>query len=376
MKMIRKIAITLFLITGYFYGSGQESLTFYIGTYTNNGSYGIYVAQFNTVTGAITVTDSIAAENPSFLALNKAGNRIYAVTENGGDKIGGVSSYVKDEKTNKWGLLNATRIPSGGDHPCYISLNSKENFLAVANYTGGSLSVLPIDDKGFVGNASQVIQHTGNSVIASRQSSPHVHTAIFAPKEKYLVVADLGTDMIKAYPFNAKNERPLDTNKVISIKLPAGAGPRHIAFHPSKPVFYVMGELNGMVSVHAFNKKNIAILQRAKADSFSKQPGSADIHVSADGKYLYASNRAESNNISVFSISPYDGKLNGVGQQSTLGTTPRNFSLDPTGKYLLAANQISNNIVVFRIDQQTGMPVPTGQSVQLPSPVCIVFENK
>jgi 6-phosphogluconolactonase len=136
-----------------------------------------------------------------------------------------------------------------------------------------------------------------------------------------------------------------------------------------------LNELSGMVSVHAFNKKNIAILQRAKADSISTQPGSADIHVSADGKYLYASNRADANNIAVFSISPADGRLTGVGQQSTMGTTPRNFSLDPTGKFLLAANQTSNNIVVFRMDEQTGMPVPTGHSVQLSSPVCIVFGN-
>jgi 6-phosphogluconolactonase len=199
---------------------------------------------------------------------------------------------------------------------------------------------------------------------------------MFAPKQKFVVVADLGTDMVKAYVFNAKSTLPIDTSKEISIKLPGGAGPRHIAFHPKKPVFYVMSELNGMVSVHAFTKRNISILQRVKADSISKQPGSADIHVSADGKFLYASNRAEANNISVFSISAFDGRLTGVGQQSTLGKTPRNFCLDPTGKFLLAANQNSNNIVVFRIDPLTGMPVPTGQTLSIPSPVCIVFGSK
>jgi 6-phosphogluconolactonase len=310
------------------------------------------------------------------LAINKAGNRIYAVVENGGDKVGAVGSFVKDVKTNKWGLLNTAPIASGGDHPCYISLNSMENFAIVSNYSGGSLAVLPIDGNGFLGDPSQIIQHTGRSVNEARQTSPHVHSAIVAPKEKYVVVADLGTDMIKAYAFNAKKGKPIDTNKVISIKLPGGTGPRHIVFHPSKRLFYVMGELNGMISVHAFNEKNITLLQLAKADSVSKQPGSADIHVSADGKYLYASNRAEGNSISVFSISPYDGRLTGVGTQSTLGITPRNFSLDPTGKFLLAANQNSNSIVVFSIDPKTGMPIPTGQSLQLPSPVCIVFASR
>lgn len=373
--MIRTIAIVMCVAACYFQSTAQESITFYVGTYTSTGSYGIYVAQLNTATGAINITDSIPAENPSYLALNKAGTRIYAVTENGGDKIGGVSSFVKDVTTNKWSLLNSTRIPTGGDHPCYISINSKENFIAVANYTGGSLSILPINAQGLVGNPTQIIQHTGRSVNDARQTSPHVHTAMFAPKQKYVVVADLGTDMVKAYSFSARSEKPIDTNKVVSIKMPAGSGPRHIAFHPTKRIFYVLNELSGMVSVHAFNKKNIAILQRAKADSISTQPGSADIHVSADGKYLYASNRADANNIAVFSISPADGRLTGVGQQSTMGTTPRNFSLDPTGKFLLAANQTSNNIVVFRMDEQTGMPVPTGHSVQLSSPVCIVFGN-
>ncbi|HSC53184.1 MAG TPA: lactonase family protein [Phnomibacter sp.] len=371
--MIRKIAIAFLVGAIGFTGYAQESLTFYIGTYTKSGSYGIYVAQFNIGTGAIAITDSIAAENPSYLALNKAGNRIYAVTENGGDKIGGVSSYIKDEKSNKWKPLNATRIPSGGDHPCYISLNSKENFAMVSNYTGGSLSVLPIDDHGLVGEAVQVIQHRGSSINADRQASPHVHSAIFTPSEKYVVVADLGTDMVQAYPFDAKKKQPLDTTKVIGIKLPAGSGPRHMAFHPSKSLFYVVGEMSGDVSVYAFNKKAIAWLQRAQADSISKMPGSADIHVSADGRFLYASNRSDANNISVFSISKYDGKLSGVGQQSTLGKVPRNFAIDPTGKFLLAANQTTNNIVVFRLNETTGMPEPTGKSVQLPSPVCIVF---
>ncbi len=349
----------------------QESTNLFIGTYTTNGSYGIYIAKFNAANGTITVIDSIAAENPSYLALNKAGNRLYAVTENGKDKPGSVSAFGLNESTQKWTLINTQ--PSGGDHPCYVSVDSKNRFAMLANYTSGSLAVLPIDNAGALQSPVQVLQQTGHSVNEERQQSPHVHTAVFSPKENYVVMTDLGADFVKAYRYDSKKTQPLDTTKIIAIPSRPGAGPRHVAFNPAMQVFYVMEELSGNISVYSFNKRNIVWLQTVKADSISSKPGSADIHVSADGRYVYATHRSDANTITVFKTNPESGHLSWVGKQSTMGIMPRNFTIDPSGKWILVAHQKSGNIVVFAVDPSTGMPVPTQQEIKIPSPVCLVF---
>jgi 6-phosphogluconolactonase len=258
-------------------------------------------------------------------------------------------------------------------NPCYISTNSKGTHLMVANYSSGSLTALPLDNNGMVQQDVQVIQHVGKSVNAERQGEAHCHTAIFAPSEKYVVTADLGTDMVQAYPYNAKSSKPLDTAKVIAIRTAPGAGPRHIAFHPKLNVFYVMEELSGNVTVHGFRKKTIALLQTVKGDTVSKKPGSADIHVSPDGRYLYASHRADANMITIFKIDEASGMLAKAGAISTMGNTPRNFTIHASGNWLLAANQNSDTIVVFRRDAATGLLTDTGHRLRVKQPVCLVF---
>jgi 6-phosphogluconolactonase len=352
---------------------GAQPMSLYIGTYTEKGSHGIYIAQFEAGKGTLRLMDSISADNPSYLALTKSGNRIYAVTENGGSKQGAVSSFQKDKGSGKWIKLNDEPVPSGGDHPCYISINSKERFVMVANYSGGSLAVMPVDQSGRLGGVVQLVQQQGSSVNPARQQSPHVHTALFTPKEKHVVIADLGTDMIKAYPFDGRRQQPLDTNSVIAIKAAPGAGPRHMTFHPRLNLFYVMEELSGKVSVHAIGKRSIVHLQSIAADTISAEPGSADIHLSKDGRFLYTSHRSTANTITVFAVDQKTGLLTMVGSQSTLGIKPRNFTIDPSGKYLLAANQDSNKIVVFAIDANSGLLKPTGTSLAIPSPSCLVF---
>lgn len=367
---MRKLLSFLLLLT-FIATHAQQQMPLYIGTYTNSGSYGIYVARFDAATGSIRIVDSLHAENPSYLALNSSGDRLYAVCENAGSNPGAVVSFLKQGE--QWKPLNATPVPTKGDHPCYISIDSKSRYAMVANYTSGSLSVLPLDKNGSVQPAIQVVQQYGSSVNAARQQSPHVHTAIFSPKEKYVVIADLGTDRVKAYPFQPDNQMPLDTQQIIGISTMPGSGPRHIAFHPSLNTFYLMNELSGTVTVHAFRKKRIARLQTIRADTVSKQPGSADIHVHPNGKFLYASHRADANAISVFKIDPNDGRLTPVSMHSVQGIMPRNFTIDPSGRYLLVANQKSNNIQVFSIDQDTGQLNYTGVEMKLPSPVCLVF---
>lgn len=356
--------------------AAQTEWPLYIGTYTGTGSHGIYVAKVDARTGAIRLVDSLAADNPSYLALNKAGNRLYAVTENGGSNPGAASSFMKEEGSGKWVPLNINPQLTGGDHPCYIAVNKAGTHAVVANYTGGSVSVFPLDIAGALEANSQLIQHRGSSVNAARQEKPHVHSTIFSPNEQYLMVADLGTDFLTAYPFNpSKAMAPLDTARALRLKLSPGAGPRHVSFHPKLPIVYVMEELSGKVAVVRFapQQRQLQVLQTIQSDRISKQPGSADIHLSPDGKFLYASNRIDANDIAVFAVDARSGQLRFVQSIGTGGIKPRNFTLSPDGKFVLVANQQSNNIVLFHRNAVTGKLTAANQSFSLPSPVCLVF---
>lgn len=360
-------AIFLFMANAF----AQRETPLVIGTYTQTGSQGIYSAVFDTLTGKITLLDSVSASNPSFLCISPNGRNVYAVSETAGNKPGSVLSFDYNSNTGKLIFLNAQS--SGGDHPCYISIDALSKYVAVANYSSGTLTLLPVDKLGTLKAPVQVIQRRGSGPNLQRQEKPHVHQAVFSPRQHHVVIADLGTDEITGYKFNGKKPLPLDTIKPKKIKLSPGSGPRHMAFHPARPVFYVLEELSGDVSVHVFGKRRISRLQVIKADTISNQPGSADIHVSPDGRFLYASNRGEANTITIFSINPNTGMLTRIAHQPVLGSTPRNFVIHPSGNWLLVANQRSNNIVVFKRNLQTGLLNSTGETLTLPAPVCLVF---
>lgn len=350
--------------------SAQQQWLF-AGTYTGTGSKGIYVYKFDPASGTATSVSSIACENPSYLALSADGNFLYSVTENGGDKPGSVSAFAFDKKTGELKLLNTQ--PSGGDHPCYVSVDTKNSWVAVANYTGGNFSMLPVSKDGSLQPAVQTIQHHGAGIVESRQKAPHVHMTIFSPEEKYVVVNDLGTDEVSAYSFKRKKDQPLDTTADIRLKMAAGAGPRHLEFNTSHKLVYVLEELSGKISVHHFTKNNVSLVQTIDADTTSSLPdkGSADIHMSPDGKFLYASNRGKANYISIYSIDPALGELKMIGTQSVLGLQPRNFVIDKTGNYLIVANQGSDNVVIFKRDTNTGLLSTRGNELSIPKPVCV-----
>jgi 6-phosphogluconolactonase len=332
------------------------------------------VARFNEQTGQLTMVDSAKADNPSYLCIAPSGKKIYALSENAGTNPGSVSAFNFDQASGRLSFINSQ--VTGGDHPCFVSIDAKGKFLAVANYSGGSVTMIPVDGSGALLPYSQLVQHTGKGANPQRQEKPHVHQAVFSPKQNHLVVNDLGTDEVKAYAFNPKKAQPLDTQKVIKIRTEPGSGPRHLVFHPAKPIFYVMEELSGKVSVHAFGKHSIALLQTIDCDTISRQPGSADIHISPDGRFLYASNRADANTITIFSVNDSDGRLQRVGSQPVNGLGPRNFVIHPSGNWLLVANQRTNNIVVFARNAQTGLLTQTGAGASLPAPVCLVFAEK
>ncbi len=336
-----------------------------VGTYTRSGSYGIYQLSFNELNGELAVLDSVQSSNPSYLAIHPNGKIMVAVNEN---DPGRLTSYGLSQN-GKWTEISSQ--DTRGAHPCYVSINKAGNVVVVANYSGGSVTVYRMDSSGRLSEALQHIQRSGSSVNSGRQKAPHAHSAIFSPDEKYVVVADLGTDEVVAYPFRASRSRPLQEKRAKIYAAKPGSGPRHTAFHPNARVLYVMEELSGTVTALQFRRGAMRPLQTILADDISKSPGSADIHVHSSGSFVYGSNRIEANNISTFKVLN-GGQLELVGHQTTGGQTPRNFTLSPSGKYLVVANQNSNNIVVFKIGAN-GMPVPTGFELQIASPVCLKF---
>lgn len=356
----------------FFFTSFSQEYHLLVGTYTNNGSKGIYVYRFNAATGEATwVSNTDSAANPSYLSLSPDGKFVYAVYEEGGQTNGQVSAYAFDRTTGTLRLLN--QQPSGGDHPCYVASTKNNKWVAVGNYTGGNVAIFPVNADGSLQPAAQTMQHEGSSVNKNRQEKPHVHAAVFSPKEDYLLVPDLGIDKVMAYQFNSKNKAPLKPAAVPFAASEAGSGPRHLTFHPNGKFAYLIEELTGTVLVYGYANGKLTKLQRIATHpgDYKGAIGSADIHVSPDGKFLYASNRGDANNIAIFSVNPTTGKLTAKGHQPTLGQTPRNFMIDPSGNYLLAANQTSNNIVVFKRDKKTGLLTALKKQIEVPSPVCL-----
>jgi 6-phosphogluconolactonase len=351
----------------------------YVGTYTTKqASKGIYAFDFDAASGQLKEL-GLAAESvdPSFLAIHPNGKYLYAVNETSefaGQKGGAVSAFAIDRSTSKLKLLN--QVASGGAGPCHISLDRAGKFVLVANYDGGSVATFPARDDGSLGPASSVVQHHGSSVNKERQEGPHAHWIATSPGNRFVLAADLGLDEVLIYRFDAASGK-LSPNTPPFVKLAPGSGPRHFAFHPNGKFAYVLTEMAATVTAFSYDAPNgsLSPLQTIATlpKSYSGSIEAAELVVHPSGKFLYASNRAGIDTITAFAIDPAKGTLKLLDKFSTKGKTPRNFAIDPTGTYLLAANQESSNIVVFRINPQTGALTDTGQQLQVPAPVCVVF---
>jgi 6-phosphogluconolactonase len=350
--------------------TGQEQYLL-IGTYTKKGSEGIYVYSFNTQTGAFKhISTAGGVDNPSYLVIAPDKKHVYSVNEVGQERTGSVSSFSFDHATGQLQLLN--KQAAGGEGPCYINTDEDGSHVLVGNYASGSLSVLPVQADGSVGAPLQTLQHTGSSVNKTRQDKPHVHCVEFTPDHQYLLVPDLGIDKVGVYKYG-KEVPPLTEANPPYAALPPGSGPRHITFHPNGKWAYLIHELDGKVTAYNYSKGQLKALQTISTlpDKFRGVISGADIHVSPDGKFLYASNRGDLNNIVYYAIDQNSGMLEHKGEQPTGGKTPRNFMIDPTGQFLLAANQDSDNIVIFRRDAASGALQPTGQEIKVSMPVCL-----
>jgi 6-phosphogluconolactonase len=286
---------------------------------------------------------------------------------------GSVNAFAITPKTGKLTLLN--RQSSHGAGPCYVSVDHTGRFVLVANYASGSVAILPIQDDGHVGEATDVIQHPGATRDPDQPGYPHAHSITPSPDNRFALAPDLGLDRIFVYRLDASAGRLLPNNPPWAAVKP-GSGPRHLVFHPKRPFVYVINELGHTVILFAWNASS-GTLQEVQTTStlpadFHGENACADVHITPSGRFLYGSNRGH-DSIAIFAVEESAGTLSRVGHQPTLGKCPRNFAIDPTGVWLLAANQDTDSIVVFRIDPVTGRLSPNGRAATVSKPVCLKF---
>ncbi|HEY4108720.1 lactonase family protein [Puia sp.] len=373
----------LILIPSLFFFSfiNAQSYVLFVGTYTNSGnlsgnpkldstgSKGIYMFRFDAATGkatALSHTEGVC--NPSFLTIAPGGRRLYACTESRMKEKGSLSVFDIDAKKGRLHFIG--KVSSLGDNPAYVAVNAAGDQVAVANYSGGSYTLYPVGADGLPGKAQFHIQHLGKGANPARQEAPHVHSAVYSPDGHHLYIQDLGLDRIAVVS-------PATGDEQLWVYTPPGSGPRHLTFHPNGRYAYLIEEMGGYVDAYRYTAATgrLDSLQRIAAhpDTATGPFRSSDIHVSPDGRFLYASNRAETT-IAIFSIDESTGRLRPMGYVPTMGIEPRNFTLDPSGKWLLVANQETDSIVIFQVDTATGMIRDTGRRIKVPKPSCLKME--
>lgn len=357
--------------------AGSGELRIYVGTYTSGASKGIYVGRLDLSTGGLRL-EGVAGEtkNPSFLALHPNRRFLYAVGEISdfaGKRTGAVSAFRIEPASGRLQMLN--QQSSGGAGPCHLVVDRSGRNVLVANYGGGSVSVLPIREDGSVATATSFIQHQGSSVHPRRQQGPHAHSINLDGANRFAFVADLGLDKIMVYRFDAA-AGTLTANDPAWASVSPGSGPRHFAFHPNGQFAYVINEIASTLTAFRYDASRGVLNEVQTVSSLPAGPvegnSTAEVQVHPTGKFIYGSNRGH-DSIVVFAVDGTTGRLTLVEHESTQGKTPRNFGVDPTGQFLLACNQGSDTIVGFRIDPQTGALTPTGQKLDVPSPVCVKF---
>ncbi len=354
----------------------QTKTLLFIGTYTNEvPANGIYIYEFDDRDGSLKkLGQGENITNPSYLTISPNGKFLYACTETRTPFEGSISSFKIDSFKGEIKPLN--QKASGGANPVYLDIHHSGKYLVNANYTGGSVSLFDINEDGSLNDAKYIFQFKDSSINKSRQESSHIHSANFSPDYKFVYLPDLGADKIRVFEFHNDSSNQFFENKLLEVKSELGSGPRHFTFHPSGKFAYCIEELSGTVCVYSC--ENGKLIEKQKVKSYSKTQdtyGSADIHISPDGLFLYASNRwIDENTIAVYSVSK-EGTIKLIQHQKTGGDHPRNFTLDPSGKFLLVANKNSNNVIVFKRDVKTGLLSQTKNVIEVPNPSCLKMKR-
>ncbi len=350
------------------------SLVFF-GTYTRKESQGIYVARFNSTDGSLSHPQLAArGSNPTFLARHPRLPVLYAIgdrkNEQGGAE-GVLFAYTIDPATGALTALNS--IPAGGGPLCYIQVHPSGGGIVVASYHGGYVASYSLSGDGSLGELRSLVKHTGKGP-HPQQDAPHAHCIDFAPGGEIAFSADLGTDTIFRYPFDQATATLTAAGEPHLTR--PGAGPRHLAYHPNGRFAYAINELLSTVTVFALDEQttlreiqDIDTIQ----DDFTGRRWGAEIAIHPNGKFLYASNRADHESIAVFSIDQNSGHLTFVSHAREGIRHPRHFAIDPSGRWLLCANHDADDTVVFAIDPESGRLTPTAHKVSVPSAVCVLF---
>ncbi|WP_197454399.1 lactonase family protein [Stieleria varia] len=359
--------------------AAAETLSAYVGTYTDGVSKGIHHFTLDTETGSLSEPRLVAEmKNPSFLAIHPTGQFLYAVGETAdqrdGDKdSGSIHAFAIDEATGDLTALN--EVVSGGGAPCHINVDAAGNFALVANYSGGNASVFRIDSDGKLGERTALVQHRGASINPRRQKEPHAHSINLDPANRFALVADLGIDKVMVYRFDAAAGTLEERG---SADLTPGSGPRHLCFHPNGKFVFVINELKLTISSFQYDANSgtldpvqtVSTLPESVED-FSGM-STAEVVVHPSGRFLYGSNRGH-DSITVCAVDDSTGKLSVQQNLQLDGKTPRNIVIDPSGKFLLVEHQKSNSIVVYKIDAESGKLTKTEHQATVGSPVCIRF---
>ncbi len=362
----RYFSVALILMTVVVTEIKAQKIPLYIGTYTEKGgSKGIYTFSFDTETADVTLLSETETPSPSFIARK---NELLLAVNELTDGNQSISAFQIEGARLKF--LN--KLPTTGSAPCHVLLDPKGKYAIVSNYLGGTLDIYGIDpQKGLIGHEGNV-KFEGSGPNKKRQDAPHIHSTFFG-KDNHVYVSDLGSDQIYEFQVQKKDGKHA-LNLASIIKTPAGAGPRHLAFHPKKKIFYAIMEMTADVLV--YEKENDTWVEKQRlnmnGEGFSGNSGAADIKVSKDGRFVYATDRVDANNITSFKVLR-DGTLDKIQVQSVLGKGPRNFNFSPDEKFVLVGNQISNEVVIFKRDKKTGLLTDSGKRINAFKPVCLIF---
>ena len=360
----------------------MSRILLFIGTYTQPLPHvptahakGIDSYSFDPATGKIEYLSTIGGiENPTYTAVDGKGQHLYAVSELEGGQKNWCNAYSINRESGELTFINQQETL--GQASCFVTVDHSGEYVLVANYTSGKTAVmLPIRADGGLEAVSEALEHVGSSVNQERQTSPHGHCALPDLTNTYVFVADLGIDQLVRYKLDTTNGKLIPAAEG-NIKLKAGSGPRHFVFHPNGKFVYVVSELTGTVTVFSYDANTGANqeLQTISTlpEGFDGQKWAAAIHMTPDGRFIYASNRGH-DSIAMYAVDEQTGQLTTLGYQSTGGKVPRDFNIDPTGQWLLAANQATDTVVTFKINQTTGVLEETGIVAEVATPVCLTF---
>jgi 6-phosphogluconolactonase len=363
--------------------SGDGVYDLLVGTYTGSGkSEGIYVYRFDTNTGDIKPLASAKTVNPSYLVVSKDRKHVYAVNELPGDngpasQRGGISAFRFDAPSGQLTFVN--QVSADGNDPAYLAISPDGRYLLAANYSvasnpGGSFAVFPLGegDGDAVGPSVLTVHHDGGGPVKGRQDNSHVHSTVFSPDGRYLFAQDLGADKVYSYRYTTDGSRGLfSPTEWRYTMIKPGSGPRHLVFDQAGKHAYLTTELNASVTVFDYDNGRLTPVQTLAMTpaGFKGKIGGGAIHLSPDGRFLYATNRGDANQIVAYAVDESNGHLKLLGRYSTLGKTPREFAIDPTGRWLIVGNQESDSVYFFRRDPQTGQLASDPKRLEIGSPV-------